>query len=210
MTVYEHVMLGTGGALAAGLHRRYGWQIVAMAGVAAALPDWDGISLLFGPVAFDRFHRALGHNLLACSLSGAALAALDYYFDASSRMKRFVGRRLRLFASREDPPIRSGFSAGGLCVWVVVGTLASLSHLAADLVFSGHAKLSDWGLQLLWPFSDRAWVYPLVPWGDVGTTLIFALGMLAMVRWPSRIQAIAALTLTGVLGYIGTRGFLVG
>jgi len=46
MTTYEHAMLGITGALAAGLHRRYGWQIVAMAGVTAVLPDWDGLSLL--------------------------------------------------------------------------------------------------------------------------------------------------------------------
>ena len=32
MTVYEHAMLGIDGALAAGLPRRHGWQIVALAG----------------------------------------------------------------------------------------------------------------------------------------------------------------------------------
>ena len=44
----------------------------------------------------------------------------------------------------------------------------------------------------------------------LGTTLVFVLGMLAMVRWPSRVQRIAALTLCGVLGYIGARGLLAG
>ena len=30
MTTFEHAMLGINGALAVGLHRRFGWQIVAM------------------------------------------------------------------------------------------------------------------------------------------------------------------------------------
>ena len=41
-------MLGVDGALAVGLHRRYGWQIVAWSGCAAVLPDWDGLTLLLG------------------------------------------------------------------------------------------------------------------------------------------------------------------
>ena len=45
MTSYEHAMLGIDGALALGLHRRYGWQIVAAAGCVAVLPDWDGLSI---------------------------------------------------------------------------------------------------------------------------------------------------------------------
>lgn len=206
MTTYEHVMLGVTGSLAAGLHRRGGWEIVAMAGVVAALPDWDGLSILLGAEAFDRFHRAVGHNLLVAGLLGAAWAAWDYRGGATRRVVQVGMRCFPSLQWKETAPRRRGFDAGALSLWIAVGVLASLSHLAADLVYSGHEDLSDWGLKLLWPFSDRSYVYPLVRWGDVGATLIFAAGMLAMARWRERLQAIAALTLFGVLGYIGVRG----
>ena len=56
---------------------------------------------------------------------------------------------------------------------------------------SGHATLDDWGLPLLWPFSDRRWVFPMVRWGDAVPTAIFVAGMFAMVRWPGRREWIA-------------------
>jgi hypothetical protein len=46
MTTFEHAMLGINGVLASGIHRRFGWQIVALAGIAAVAPDWDGIPML--------------------------------------------------------------------------------------------------------------------------------------------------------------------
>ena len=52
MTFYEHAMLGATLALVAGLQRRHGWRIVAMAAVAAVLPDWDGLTIVLG--AADR------------------------------------------------------------------------------------------------------------------------------------------------------------
>jgi hypothetical protein len=48
MTFYEHAMIGIDGALAVGLNRCYGWRIVALAGFAAVLPDWDGLTLMLG------------------------------------------------------------------------------------------------------------------------------------------------------------------
>ncbi len=210
MTTYEHAMLGVTGALAAGLHRKYGWEIVALAGFVAVLPDWDGLSLLFGAAAFDRVHRTLGHNLLVCTLLGACVAALEHRYRLARRLKEYAGRRMSMFRSKEGSAERSDLHAGGLCLWVAVGVLASLSHLAADLVFSGHSVLSDWGIRLFWPFSDRFWAYPLVSWGDPAVTVVFAGGMLAMVRWPSRLRTIAGLTLTLVLAYISIRGALGG
>lgn len=210
MTTYEHAMLGVTGALAAGLHRRYGWQIVALGGFASALPDWDAVSIVFGAAVFDRVHRTVGHNLLVCILVGAAVACLDCHCDLASRGRELAGRLLRVFATKEFSIRGSALPAHRLCVWITTGVLASLAHLAADLVFSGHAVLSDWGLRLFWPFSDRVWAYPLVPWGDPSATAIFAAGMFAMIRWPTRLQLIAALTLALVLGYIGIRGVIAG
>src|SRR5579871_981716 len=63
MTFYEHAMLGGTLTAACGAHRRHVWAIVLMAATAAALPDWDGLSLAFGPNAYSAIHRVWGHNL---------------------------------------------------------------------------------------------------------------------------------------------------
>jgi membrane-bound metal-dependent hydrolase YbcI (DUF457 family) len=206
MTTYEHAMLGISGTLAAGLHRRHGWPVVALGGLTAALPDWDGWSLAFGASAFARVHRTAGHNVFVCTLLAAAVAALDYRYRLIQRVGEWLGRWVRALRPHENPVKRGNPRAGELGVWVVTAVLASFSHLAADLVFSGHEKLPHWGVNLFWPFSDHAWVYPMVPWGDPGTTLIFVGGMFAMVRWPSRVQIIAATTLGLVLAYVVLRG----
>lgn len=238
MTTYEHALLGATGAIAAGLHRPYGWPIVGMAAVAALLPDWDGLSILLGADVLDRVHRVIGHNLAVCVLLGAAFAAADYRWGMILRVQRWTGRRMRMFAIEDGLPKRVGFidlcivnarikgvppgdraspsligHAGvnkgrDLGVWVSVGVAASLSHLAADLVYSGHAKYADWGLKLFWPFSDRAFVYPMVPWGDIGAAAILSVGMFAMIRWRSRVQTIAGTTLAAVAGYIVCRGIV--
>lgn len=208
MTTFEHAMLGVTGTLAAGLHRRRGWQIVALGGVVSVLPDWDGLSILCGAAVFDRVHRTVGHSLPVCILLGAVVAALDYRLSLIARAREFLGRWLRLFASKGPSAVRSAFCVREAAVWIAVGVLASLGHLAVDLVFSGHEVFSDWGLRLFWPFSDQVWAYPVVSWGDPSVSLIFAASMFAMVRWPSRLQTIAAVTLCLVLGYIGVWGMI--
>ena len=208
MTTYEHALLGATGALAVGVHRRWGWPIVGMAAVAALLPDWDGLSILLGADVLDRVHRVIGHNLAVCVLLGAAFAAADYRWGMIFRAQRWAGRRMRMFAIEDGLPKRVGFKWRDLGVWVLVGVVASLSHLAVDLVYSGHAKYADWGLKLFWPFSDRAFVYPMVPWGDIGAAAILSVGMFAMIRWRSRVQTIAGTTLVAVTSYIVGRGIV--
>lgn len=213
MTTYEHAMLGACGVLATGLfrRRRYGWPLVAIGAVTAVLPDWDGLSLALGPAMFDRLHRAAGHSVLICVLVGAAVAALDYRYSLACRAARLARASLGRFISdvHAPSPIRRRFRASELAVWIAVGAAASLSHLAADLVFSGHARLADWGLTLLWPFSDRQYVFPMVRWGDAMPTVIFVVGMLAMVRRPDKIERIARLTLVAEIGYIVLRGIVL-
>jgi hypothetical protein len=237
VTVFEHAMVGVTGTVAAGQHRRFGWPVVAAAALVAVLPDWDGVSILFGGAAFDKAHRVWGHNLLVAGISGAAvmaIARLYFPFEMLSRsLSKNRWRREAPFAAEtpqneptpggsrigskaEDAsdaftgrlPLSRPTSASELWTWVTVGLLASLSHLAADLVYSGHHKLADWGIQLLWPFSDRPFAYPVVPWGDVGATLIFVVTMFAMVRWKSRAQIPAALGLASVVGYVTLRRLL--
>ena len=71
MTSFEHAMVGITGAVAANLHRRHGWPIVALAGFAAMLPDWDGLTILCGIHCYAAAHRVWGHNLLVAGLVGA-------------------------------------------------------------------------------------------------------------------------------------------
>lgn len=206
-------MLGACGVLATGLfrNRRYGWPLVAIGAVTAVLPDWDGLSLALGPAMFDRLHRAAGHSVLVAVLVGAAVAALDYRYSLVCRMARLLRAKLGRFVSdlHSPSPIRRRFRGRELGVWIAVGVAGSLSHLAADVVFSGHAQLADWGLTLFWPLSEHQYVYPMVHWGDAMPTVIFVAGMLAMVRWPPRIERIARLTLLAEIGYIVLRGIVL-
>jgi membrane-bound metal-dependent hydrolase YbcI (DUF457 family) len=229
MTIYEHAMVGINGALALGLARRHGWQIVAWAGFAAVLPDLDGLTILLGLQCYAEGHRLWAHNLLVTGLAAAVLSAAAFYSDAPTRIQRWFakyrcGRAAestrrpcwggsctaapRATADTElavQPPAQR--SVGELLLWIVVGVVAAYSHLLTDVLFSVGTNMPIWGVPLFWPFSDAAYAYPLVRWGDVGTTLILAASMFAMLRWPARLQAIAAVSLLAVAAYTAGRGF---
>lgn len=81
-------MIGIDGALALGLHRRHGWKICAVAGFAAASPDWDGATLMHSAALYDTAHRVWGHNLWACAIAGLAIGLADYRFDFATRAAR--------------------------------------------------------------------------------------------------------------------------
>ncbi len=196
-------MLGINGVLAAGLHRRWGWTIAALAGVAAVSPDWDGAFLLVSQSTWlVEAHRVWGHNLLACALIGVLLGVADYYFDIVTRCGRLFVRLARLTVPMDQLNAREQSSRVGLVTWILVAVVAALSHLPADMVVSGTEELPDWPIQLLWPFSSQGWVFPLMPWGHPGITIVFVIGMFAMVRWKSRVQSIACLTLAVVVTYM--------
>jgi membrane-bound metal-dependent hydrolase YbcI (DUF457 family) len=208
MTIYEHATVGIDGALAAGLQRRHGWQIIALAGVAATLPDCDGLSILLGFHYYAEAHRLWAHNLLVTGLLAAVVSAAIYGWDALTRIQRWLAKHWKTFSTggvrAERPPRR----AGELCLWVAVGVLAAYTHLGIDILYSAGKDLGIWGVSIFWPFSDTSYAYPMVSWGDIGATVILAVGMFAMVRWPKRIQAIAAGSLLAVAVYIVVRGFL--
>jgi len=199
-------MLGITGVLASGLNRRYGWPLVALAAVAAVSPDWDGLTIIAGSAAFAASHRVWGHNVLSCILTGVLVGAVDYRFDVVTRFGRLLTQKLHLTLAGSLPRVRDAFSLGGLAVWISVAVLATVSHLAADLVFSGTEALPDWELQLFWPFSATGYVYPLIAWGDAGVSILFVTGMFAMWKWPARLQAISLATLAAVALYVAVRG----
>jgi membrane-bound metal-dependent hydrolase YbcI (DUF457 family) len=191
MMYYDHALLGATVALASGAHRRHGWPVVVMAAVAAMLPDWDGLSKPFGPAAYARAHRVWGHNVAAAVLAGGLFAAAAY---------------LARLSARERAPYRFGagrpFSRRDLAAWVALGVLAGLTHVLADLVYSGRRMSPDWPVALLWPFTERGWAFPLVPWADWGVTLILAGGLAAACCRPRSARALAAVTLLATVGYV--------
>jgi len=207
LTVYEHVMVGANLALVTGLHGRYGWRITALAAFASALPDWDGLSILFGGQAYARAHRIWGHNLLVAVLSGSIAGIVEYRFSPCTYLQQRSARWVR-WPSSALPERRQDGSWLGALVWPVTGAIASLSHLFVDLFYSGGRELSAWPLPLLWPFSNRGWTYPSVPWGDMGTTFIFIAEMFVLYRWPAKARWISGATLIVVALYVVVRGWL--
>ena len=89
----------------------------------------------------------------------------------------------------------------------MTGVVAANSHLLADFFYSG-GRESSWPLPLLWPFSSQRWALPLVPWGDLGATLIFVVEMFVLYRRSRRARVIALLTLALVVAYVALRGGL--
>jgi membrane-bound metal-dependent hydrolase YbcI (DUF457 family) len=210
MTVYEHAMVGICGALATGLDRRYGWQLVAWAGFASVLPDFDGLTILGGPQLYTEAHRLWTHNLLVAGLSAAILSVVAFETDAPTRIRNWLAKRrgLSLFSpgATQREPSRRGRD---VWVWVAVGIAAAYGHLLIDVIYSAGRGLPIWGVPLLWPFSYVEYDYPVFPcWGDVGATLIFAAAMFAMLRWRDWIHVIAAGSLAAVAAYVVIRGCL--
>lgn len=199
-------MVGATCAMAAGMHERFGWKLVAMSALASITVDCDGMTLLISKEAFAEGHRVWSHNLLAVVLSGLLVGVADYRLDLVSRMARVFAKLSRIHLAPETLELRSRFSQKEQTIWITCAIVAGLIHLPSDLVVSGSASLPDWNLKLLWPFSNQGWVYPMVQWGDAGITLIFVAGMFAMVRWPGRLTRIAQATTAGVVAYIMIRG----
>jgi membrane-bound metal-dependent hydrolase YbcI (DUF457 family) len=206
MTTFEHAMVGVCGTFALGLHRRHGWRLPAIAGVAAVSPDWDGLTFLVSVQLFDAGHRVWGHNLLVTAILGIFLGWLDARWDLMGRANDALRRVLR---QPKPSYVFNETRRGSSLIWCLVAMCAAVSHLPADMVYSGGQGLSDWELQLLWPFSTRGFVFPMVRWGDIGATLLFVAGMFAMLRWPSRVRPIAAGTLGSVMLYVIVRGIFV-
>ncbi|MGI9474993.1 MAG: metal-dependent hydrolase [Rubripirellula sp.] len=206
MTTYEHAMLGINGALTLGLHIRYGWKVVSLAAAAAVMPDWDGLPMFIDMASFEHGHRVWGHNILACTIAAILLGTLDYRLDVSGRIARRITRYGPFRELERYATLRNDWCVGQWLVWVLVAWLSALTQIPADAVVSGGEGLSDWALRPLWPFSQWEWVYPLVPWGNVGVTILFAIGMLSMLKWKDHVQRIAAFTLLAVVGYIAAWG----
>jgi hypothetical protein len=145
-----------------------------------------------------------GHNLLVAGIGGAIVGGIGLLAARSLRVRTLL---TRLPAAVPPAPPGTALTA---VVWVVIGTLAGLSHLPADIVFNGGTGLTAWPVPLLWPFSRQSWAVPIVPAGDIAVTLFFVAEMFALYRWPGRVRAIATLTLAAVSAYLLARWSIIG
>jgi hypothetical protein len=215
MTTFEHAMLGINGSLALGLHQKYSWRIVALAGIAAVAPDWDGIPMLFDMQRFESGHRVWGHNVLACVLLGILIAGVDLRLQmtgwivkqfakfAPTQSKQTTHHSLKLGEDSEglgSTELKTGNSR--TVAWILVAILATMSQIPADMVVSGGKGLSDWALQPFWPFAETECVYPLIAWGNIGVTVIFSIAMIGQASRPRLVQPIAIFTLILMVVYL--------
>jgi membrane-bound metal-dependent hydrolase YbcI (DUF457 family) len=199
MVYIEHAMLGLTLAVAAGTQRRHGPALPATAALAAMLPDWDAVSLLYGKETYVAVHRTWGHNLLLGCGGGAIVGALGYLCRLSTGIRRrtlALWERLGEKSLTHEP--RPVFSPTALLVWMFVGTLAGLSHLATDMLY-------PWDIPLLWPFDERRWHYAVLDWSERGLLVLFLVEMFALFQWRKQATLIAWLTLLLFVGYVSAR-----
>jgi membrane-bound metal-dependent hydrolase YbcI (DUF457 family) len=203
MTTPEHTLVGIHLALAAGCHRYWGWPAVALAGIASNVPDWDGLSMLVDMQRFEVGHRVWGHNLLAILLSSLALG----WSQAKFRWLEWIGVRVRRFlpAHETKSPTPLTFFHG-LIGCTLIALVVQLVHLPCDMVVSGGSGLTDWLVRPFWPFSNVGYVFPLIPWGDVGPTVILMAGAIALAKMPARVSVVSASTLVLLCVYLMLRG----
>lgn len=223
MTTPEHTLVGIHLALATGRDRAWGWRAVALAGLASNAPDWDGLTLLVDMAWFDRGHRVWGHNLAAICLVSAAVAALVSRWDviggAATRATALLRRAGLSPAGGPVPPPaaaagREGHGHGGpgddgplaFGAAFLTAAVAQAVHLPCDMVVSGGNGLSHWEVRPFWPFSAVGCVWPLIPWGDVGPTLILMAGIVVAASGRRGVAATSAATLALLVAYLVVRG----
>ncbi len=207
MTTPEHTLVGVHLALALGWQRSIGWPAVALAGVASNVPDWDGLPMLVDMQAFEAGHRVWGHNLLAIAIASGFLAWSQVRWRWCDRIAAQVWRMV----DRTAVPGSQGPTGklSGACA-LGIAAAAQLVHLPCDLVVSGGHGLSDWPIRPLWPFSEVAFVFPLIPWGDVGPTVILMAGAIWAAKHPAQVTAVSAVTLAFLGVYLVARGWARG
>ena len=202
MTTFEHAMVGACGALALRLEQRWGWRVVAMAAVAANLPDWDGVTFLFNMDWFVVGHRLWGHNVWVCTLVAALWAWMDDRYDLMGGVRAGLARWVRMPV--DQPPPEPSVSRTG--VWLATSIVASWSHLPADLVVSGGTGIAPWPIRPWWPIHSQRCTCPCISWGDPSLTLIFVAFGVALVKWPKWTTSLAKYCLGTIVVWIVIRG----
>ena len=202
MTSPEHTMVGILGAMALGLHKRFGWRIVAFAAVISNVPDMDGLPMLFDMERFESGHRVWGHNFLLIVATSICLGWTQARFKWIQKIVAYAIDFLPSEVNRSQPfrhlPIP-------ILVLIFVGIGFQTLHLVCDMVVSGGQGLSNWPVKPFWPIWQVGYVYPLIPWGDVGPTVVMMAGIIGIAKF-GRAQLFATLTLILLVAYLFFRG----
>lgn len=202
MTTPEHTLVGIHLAMAVGVHSKLGWSTVVFAAIASNIPDVDGLPMLVDMERFESVHRVWGHNFLAIAITSILIAWTQSRFHwievITKRLARFLPAESQS-AIAEEPRKTPFISLFFLSIFV------QAAHLPCDMVVSGGEGLSDWLVFPFWPFLDWGFVYPLIPWGDIGPTVILMLGAIAIVKVPKRIKMVSLVSLLLLCFYLISR-----
>jgi inner membrane protein len=153
--------------------RRLGRKALAIGAVAATIPDFDNLALLWGDALTEwRHHRGFTHSIFFAALAGPVLGWLCW--RRANRIRPY------------EP--EGGHDAAG--TWIALFTACLATHPLLDV-------FTIYGTQLLAPFSDARFAIPGIAIIDPFYTLLLLAAAAALVARPnSRIAgafAIAAL-----------------
>jgi membrane-bound metal-dependent hydrolase YbcI (DUF457 family) len=205
MTTLEHTLVGIHVAIACGMHQRFGWPAVALSGVVSNLPDWDGLPMLVNMAKFEAGHRVWGHNFLWITISSLFVAWSQWRFHwlekLANGMHQYLPQDVMVENRRKVVPY----------FWLyVLCFTAQTVHLPCDMLVSGGAGLSDWEIRPFWPFDNRGFVLALLPWGDIGPTIILMAGAIVVAKYSGRRSLHAGMTLSALGVYMIIRGLMRG
>lgn len=233
MTTPEHTLVGIHCAMMLGLHRSYGWRAIAVAGIASNLPDWDGLPMLIDMERFEIGHRVWGHNVFSIAVASVLFSLVQWRFDWLGWMaQRFSGNKttatelkqevseLKVNGQAPAGETETGQSQSShrqsghwqtqsLLVLFIVALAVQLIHLPCDMVVSGGNGLSNWPIRPWWPMDNTAYVYPMIPWGDVGPTLILMIGVIVAAKLQRQLAAISAGSILTLVVYLILRSGLL-
>ncbi|MEC8554929.1 MAG: metal-dependent hydrolase [Planctomycetota bacterium] len=205
MTTPEHALVGIHAAVATGLSYRYDWNLIALAGIASIIPDWDGIPMLFDMSRFESGHRVWGHNFISILLSSFLLAWSQSHYC----WLEYIGKKIVRFLP-SDANLAATNSNCSTAILFLIAVIVQVIHLPCDMVVSGGNGLSDWLTKPFWPFNDAGFVYPLIPWGDVGPTIILMAGLILSAKYPTNSSGFSIGTLACLCVYLIVRGSMHG
>ncbi|MEZ6048772.1 MAG: metal-dependent hydrolase [Planctomycetaceae bacterium] len=207
MTTPEHTLVGIHGAFLLGLPAKMGWAVVVLIALVSNVPDLDGLPLLISVQQFESGHRVWGHNFLVIGITSLLLAWTQARYHWIERAARKVKK---ILPAETEATLNQPEREISLLPLMGVLFLFQSLHLVCDLVVSGGHGLSDWHVLPFWPFSDTGYVFPLIPWGDVGPTVILMIGTITLAKMPNRTRTVAGLTLVMLCGYLVGRGLMRG
>ena len=126
--------------MALGLHKRFGWRIVAFAAVISNVPDMDGLPMLFDMERFESGHRVWGHNFFLIVATSICLGWTQARFKWIQKIVAYAIDFLPSEVNRSQP---SRHLPIPILVLIFVGIGFQTLHLVCDMVVSGGARIVE-------------------------------------------------------------------